>query len=586
MIENQNLLSLLRRLYCHINIRRKVQFILLIIFSVITSFSEILSIGAIYPFIGVLTSPQKFLSILTNYSFLNHFLKYNTNQFLILITIVFIIAIIISNFFKIALLWSQSRFSFGLGSDLSNSVFKKTLLQNYEVHLSRNSSEIISTMSSKLISVISQVILPILTLISSIIIIIFIVLGLLIFNPSITLLTFLGIAIIYLLIALFSRKKLLKDSNIINKESNILIKIIQEGLGGIRDILLNNSQEFYCSIYRKSDISLRKAQARVTFVGIMPRYLIEMFAMIFMVLLAYKLTLNTDGVVLALPILGTLVLSSQRILPLFQQIFGNWASIKGSQSAFIDVLELLEQETSSVINFENHSNKIAFNNAIKFNNVYFKYSASDQFILKNINIEIKKGARVGIIGTTGSGKSTFVDLIMRLLIPNNGEIYIDNVLLDEKNYKDWKSKIAHVPQSIYLSDSTIAENIAFGIPSSEIDFDLVKDAAKKAQISDTIEKWKNGYQTLVGERGARLSGGQKQRIGIARAMYKNAKIIIFDEATSALDNETEKSVIESIENLDKDLTIFIIAHRLTTLKNCNIILKIENSGISEVTNYK
>ncbi len=585
MNRTQDLLSLVTRLNYQLSNRRKLQFVLILFFSIFTSFSEILSIGAIYPFIGVLTSPKDFLLILSNYTIFSELLSYSTNQILFVVTLVFIIAIIFSNLFKIALLWFQTRFSFGLGSDLSNLIFKKTLHQNYEIHLSRNSSEIITTMTSKLISVISQVILPILTLLSSIIIIIIIILGLLIFNPSITLITFLVIAIIYFLIALFSRKKLLIDSTIINNESVKLIKVTQEGLGGIRDILLNNSQDFYSIMYRNSDIPLRKAQARVTFVGIMPRFLIEMFAMIFMVLLAYKLSLNNNGVVTALPILGTLVLSSQRILPLFQQIFSNWASIKGSQIALIDVLELLEQNTFSRVNLENQTIKIEFKSRIKFKNLGFKYSETGPFILKDVNIEISKGSRVGIIGTTGSGKSTFVDLIMRLLVPKAGEIYIDNDLLDNCNYKDWQSQIAHVPQSIYLSDSTIAENIAFGIPRSEIDLDLVKLAAKKAQISDTIENWNHGYETLVGERGARLSGGQRQRIGIARAMYKNAKIIIFDEATSALDNETEKSVIESIQNLDKELTILIIAHRLTNLKNCNIILKIENTGITEITNY-
>jgi ATP-binding cassette subfamily B protein len=196
-----------------------------------------------------------------------------------------------------------------------------------------------------------------------------------------------------------------------------------------------------------------------------------------------------------------------------------------------------------------------------------------------LNFTIPKGTRVGIKGTTGSGKSTFLDILMYLLKPNKGNLYIDSIPITYKNYRSWQSMIAHVPQSIFLADVTILENIAFGIPKDQINFEKVLEASKKAKIADSIELMEHKYDTKVGERGIRLSGGQMQRIGIARALYKNAKIIIFDEATSALDNNTEIEVMNAIENLSDDLTIIIVAHRVSTLKNCDFIFELENNSM-------
>jgi ATP-binding cassette subfamily B protein len=212
-------------------------------------------------------------------------------------------------------------------------------------------------------------------------------------------------------------------------------------------------------------------------------------------------------------------------------------------------------------------NKFDFKNEISFQNISFRYSDNMPWVLDKLSFTVPKGSRVGFIGKTGSGKSTCLDLLMGLLEPTAGQILVDGYPLSQKTIRAWQGNIAHVPQAIYLADISLAENIAFGTPRDKIDIERVRSAARKAHIADFIESLPQGYQGLVGERGIRLSGGQRQRIGIARALYKTARIIIFDEATSALDNETEQVVMQTIESLSADLTVFIIAHRLTTLKN-------------------
>ena len=232
------------------------------------------------------------------------------------------------------------------------------------------------------------------------------------------------------------------------------------------------------------------------------------------------------------------------------------------------------------------STPITFAKEIVLDNISFSYSADAQPILQDLSLTIPKGSRIGFIGETGSGKSTLLDIIMGLLQPTSGALKIDGDRIDSSNLRAWQKHVAHVPQSIFLADGTIAENIAFGLPLDQIDEVRVRQAAEQAQIHDIIEKLPNGYQTIVGERGVRLSGGQRQRLGIARAIYKQADVIIFDEATSALDNETEKAVMEAIDQLSNELTILVIAHRLSTLKNCTQIIKLPDGQIFNRADYE
>jgi ATP-binding cassette subfamily B protein len=229
---------------------------------------------------------------------------------------------------------------------------------------------------------------------------------------------------------------------------------------------------------------------------------------------------------------------------------------------------------------------MAFEIVITLKDLGFRYTPHGPWVLRHLNLQIPKGSRVGFVGVTGSGKSTLLDVIMGLLTPTEGNLLIDNTVVTPQNTCAWQAHIAHVPQAIFLSDTSIAENIAFGLPPQQIDLHRVKQAAEQAQIAQTIAGWRNGYDTLVGERGVRLSGGQRQRIGIARALYRRANVIIFDEATSALDNETEAAVMQAVETLGRDITMLIIAHRLTTLRNCDRIVELANGGIKAIGDYE
>ena len=294
--------------------------------------------------------------------------------------------------------------------------------------------------------------------------------------------------------------------------------------------------------------------------------------------MSYFLAARSEGVGSAIAILAALALGAQRMLPILQLAYGSWSGIRGNKTSLQDALDMLDQPMPS-INLVDAIKPIQFSASIALEEVGFRYTPNSEWVLQNINLVIPRGSRVGFIGRTGGGKSTLLDLIMGLLEANTGDMNVDGIKIDISNCRGWQKHIAHVPQTIYLSDSSIEENIAFGVPQQEIDFERVRKCAESAQISALIESWPQRYQTHVGERGIRLSGGQRQRIGIARALYKNADVIVFDEATSALDSQTESAVIKAIEGLGPDITILMIAHRTSTLKFCDRVIEIANGVI-------
>jgi ATP-binding cassette subfamily B protein len=306
--------------------------------------------------------------------------------------------------------------------------------------------------------------------------------------------------------------------------------------------------------------------------------------MVLIAALAYVLSREDGGIDLALPVLGVFALGAQRLLPALQQIYSSWTSIAVSRSSLSDTLSLLDQPIPDELT-ELAPKPLAILNSVSFDSVCFRYSTDGPWILKDLCLSIPKGSRIGFVGSTGSGKSTTLDIFMGLLKPTEGQIMIDGRPLLHSNTRAWQRSIAHVPQSIYLSDATMAENIAFGVPPSSIDLDRVALAARHAQISDFIENCQKGYWAHVGERGMRLSGGQRQRIGIARALYKEASVLVFDEATSALDSATERTVMEAIEGLSSKLTILIIAHRLSTVEGCDSIVELGNGKVIAQGSY-
>jgi ABC-type multidrug transport system fused ATPase/permease subunit len=576
---------LLGRLWLHVSPRRRRQFGLLLVLMILASFAEILSIGAVLPFLGILTAPARVFEIRAAQPLILTLGLTSPDQLLLPLTVIFGLAAITAGTMRLLLLWATTRISFGTGADLSIDIYRRTLYQPYAIHVARNSSEVINGISGKANRIIYSVIVPTLTLISASVMLIAILIAILSVDPMIALIAFGGFSLIYAVIIRLTRNQLLSNSRRIAEESTLVIKSLQEGLGGIRDVLLDGSQAAYCQIYRNADFPLRYAQGNTLFIGQSPRYAMEALGMLLIAGLAYILAQQSDGISKAIPVLGALALGAQRLLPILQQAYSAWADIKGSQASLQDTLSLLDQPIPEHVE---HPTAVIlpFQHQINLNRLSFRYMPQAPWVLRDISLNISKGSRVGFIGTTGSGKSTLLDIVMGLLHPTEGKLEIDGLPITTSNHRAWQAHIAHVPQAIFLADSTIEENIAFGVPKEQIDHERVRQAAQQAQIADIIETWPKRYQTFVGERGIRLSGGQRQRIGIARALYKQADVIIFDEATSALDNSTEQAVMQAIEGLSDDLTILIIAHRLTTLKNCTHIIELSDGGIKRAGTYK
>ncbi len=580
----QPLVKLLRRLWHHISRRRRGQFALLLVLMILASFAEILTIGAVLPFLAILTDPARVFAQPSAQPIVLSLGLTAPEQLLLPLTIAFCLAALIAGAMRLMLLWASTRLSYAAGADLSISVYRRTLYQPYAVHVARNTSEIVDAISIKTNAAIYLINMT-LILISSSVLLVAILIALLLVDPVIALTAFGGLGLIYVFIMRLTRNRLLINSQIVARESTHVIKSLQEGLGGIRDVLIDGSQATYCQIHRDADLPLRRAQGNSSFIGASPRYGVEALGMVLIAGLAYTLALQSYGIAEAIPVLGVLALGAQRLIPALQQAYSSWASIQAGQASLQDTLDLLDQPVPDWAD-QPPAKPLPFWQQISLKQLSFRYSPQTPWVFKNLSLTIPKGSRVGFIGVTGSGKSTLLDIVMGLLQPTSGTIEIDGQPISQSNHRAWQSHIAHVPQAIFLADSTIEENIAFGAPKSQIDRQRIRQAAHQAQIADTIESWPKQYQTFVGERGIRLSGGQRQRIGIARALYKQADVIIFDEATSALDNETEQAVMQAIEGLSEDLTLVIIAHRLTTLKICTQIVELGGGGVVRTSTYQ
>ena len=551
----------------------------------ISAITEVISLGAIIPFLGVLTAPDKVFSHPIISDIAQSFGILSAEQLALPITILFITAILLANFTRLLLLWVSTKLSFMAGADLSYEVYHRTLHQPYIVHLERNSSEVITGILNKVGGVVFNILLPALTFISSLLLLIMVITALMVIDPIITSISVIGFGSTYILITILTRKKIANNSDCIAYETTMLHKALQEGLGGVREVLLDGTQQLYCDIYRKADLPLRKAQGSNIFISSSPKFGMEAIGVSLIAIIAYTFSQQQGGVTAVIPALGAIALGAQRLLPALQNCYASWSVITGSRALLFDSLLLLEQPIST-----DSSNTLAermdFKENIRLDSVSFRYKKNTPWVLDNLNLEISKGERIGFVGETGSGKSTSLDLIMGLLEPTIGEVIIDGKPLTDVELHKWRKNIAHVPQSIFLIDSSMAENIAFGVPKELIDIKLVQDAAKQAQIAEFIERQPNGYDSPVGERGVQLSGGQRQRIGIARALYKKANVLIFDEATSALDDTTEKAVMDAIEGLDRSITVLFIAHRLTTLRNCDRIIELKDGSVLNDDRYE
>ncbi len=582
-MQNINQIIQIKNLFSHIGKRRIKQFLLLLILTILSGITEIVSIASVVPFVSIVTGGN----FLEETKYLSHFLSINNKQEAIIVTgILFSSLYLLNSLVRIFLIYVTARLSTITTAEINSKIYKTKLYQNYEQQIKKNSSDIISAITQKGTQIYAAI-SSLINIVSGSVIFISIMTVLIWVNPTVMIVSILFFGLLYLLFVKFGRRTIQKSSKIINDEQNRIVLNLQNGLGSIRDIIINKSQEFYLKLFNISNFNKAKREAITEFIQSSPRYIFEgMGIVLFVTLLIYSsMIYGNDQVKFSsiFPTLAALALGSQRILPILNKLYVDYITIKAKAHQIDEVIEILDEgEISNNKKRYLKEEKINFKKTIIFKNVFFSYDKKKN-TLENINLTIKKGSKIGIIGRTGQGKSTFLDLIMGLLHQDKGEIFIDDRKLSKENILNWQSKISQVPQKIFLSDDTFLKNIAFGIKDDEIDIDRVELVSKKSQIHSFIANNDDGYYQKVGERGLKLSGGQIQRVGLARALYKfTTEVIIFDEATNSLDHETEKLVMEELYKLDKKLTIIIVAHRLNTIENCDSIFEIKDKKIFQI----
>jgi ATP-binding cassette subfamily B protein len=554
---------------------------LLLVVMLASSGAEVFSLASVLPFLAILANPAQIWQLPLVQQLAPQLGIRSASQLLLPVTLLFGLSAIGAAAVRLLNVWLNGRLAAAIGSDLSCEAYRRTLYQPYGVHVARNSSAVITALQTQVNSLIA-ILTALLAMVSNGLVLLSLLCALLLIDAKVALIAGGVFGLVYGLIVQASKDQLASNSKLTAAYSQTSLQALQEGLAAIRDVLLDGSQQLYSQIYRQADQPLRQIQAQSGFIAVFPRYMMEAVGLCLIGGVAYGLTNRHGGMATALPVLGSLALGAQRILPALQQTYSGWATIKAYKSALEAVVGTLEQPLPK-LEFATIPALLSLQELIRFEQVSFAYAKDEPRVLDHLSFEIKKGERLGLIGSTGSGKSTTVDLLMGLLEPSSGQITVDGASINSKQEHErllaWRAGIAHVPQSIYLADRSIAENIAFAASAAEFDLERVKTAAKQAQISEFIESSQHGYQTFVGERGIRLSGGQRQRIGIARALYKQASVLVFDEATSALDNATEAALMEAIECLSRELTIVMVAHRLSTVQRCDRIIELERGSV-------
>lgn len=557
----------------------------LAIFVSAMSLLELVGVVSILPFMSVALNPEmiesnKYLAL--GYKFLSFDSKRN---YLFFLGVVALVALFISNSIRAYSNYLLIKFAQMQTHFLGYRILKNYLSKPYEYYLTQNSSDLTKLALSEVNQLVGNVFLPLLRSFGRFFSAFFIMLLIVAINPKVAVAVTLILGGAYSIVFSFFKRKIADLGKVRTRANLLQFKSISEASGGIKEVKLMNKESVYLSGFKKPSLDFAYGQTHNAIVGELPKYLLEVIA--FGGVLSVVLYLiATEGETKAISLASLYALAGYKLMPSLQEIYSSLTKVKFNRPILTAVSKsLLEEGSLNLSTFEKE--KLSFNQEIKLENISFSYSGSEKKALSNISFTIPVFSTVGIVGSTGSGKTTLVDIILGLLTPSEGNLFVDDIKINQYNLSNWQSLIGYVPQVIYLTDDTIEANIAFGVPRDEIDYEMVRTAAKLAQIDNFIEHHlPNKYQTQVGERGVRLSGGQRQRIGVARALYRNPSLIVFDEATSALDNETEKALMESLETLSGKKTIIMIAHRLSTLEKADKIIHIENGVLKNITDKK
>ena len=571
----------LRTLFATATPFRRVQLALTLVLTALGSIAELVTIGAVLPLLAIAAAPDKAATVPVVGRLLYALSYWLAVTPIVAASLVLVASAIIATVIRLALTWISQKFVYGLQQDLVLAVYGRALRQPYGWYVRQSSSALISGLD-KIYVVTVGIISPLLTAVSSGVIALAIVILLFVIDPVVATISAGSVGVVYVGISLTSKKALFIVSAGIAESRTARVKVMQETLGGIRDIILDQSQPHFEQRLSRIEDVFRRMLIISNVVALAPRIIVEGASIILVAVLAAWFSTQPGGVLHAIPVLGALALGAQRLLPMVQAVYIGFSYYSVNAHTLQDVIALLEAPVEAIAERKAGATLLEFNDQLTLENVSFSYGESEA--LTNIDLTIRKGDRVGLIGKTGSGKSTLVDLIMGLLTPTTGRLIVDGSLISDDNRAEWKAQIAHVPQAIFLSDDSIAANIAFGEPDAQIDHERVVEAARQAGMMEFVDELPAGMATRVGERGIRLSGGQRQRIGIARALYKRATVLVLDEATSALDSATEAAVMDAVDRLDKNLTVLIIAHRLSTLANCDVIHRLEHGRIADCSN--
>jgi ABC-type multidrug transport system fused ATPase/permease subunit len=580
----------LRVLWTALSRRRRRQLLGLQVLSLLAAVGEVANLGALLPFLRLLANPQEGLRALGP---LSAPLRRLPEQHLLLsLGLAFMAVVVVSSLLRVFTIRSQLRLAALITADLGQQAFASLLRRPFAWHLDQNSSTVLGYLT-KDVDQVSGTIQPLLLVVVNLAIVVLLGGSLFALAPSVMGVMGGLLAGFYVLVFRFTRGTLKADGQKLTQSYQSSLQVAQEALGGIRDVLLDRSQQFFEQAYASQNLRYRLAISSIDSKARVPRYLIEGFAVLMIVGLSLGLALGGQGIESQLPLLGTLALGSYRMLQPLQQCFAALSSLQANQASLLRLEPFLLSNESNIILPEasspTHSTRTTTNKALlALDRVSFRYAFDGPLVLQDLDLVIQLGERLAFVGSTGSGKSTCCDLILGLLQPSEGRLLVQGEDLHGQpgRVDSWQRRVAYVPQQIYLSDSTFAANIAFGVPANQINPRRVRRAAEQARIADLIESSPEKYETVVGERGVRLSGGQRQRIGIARALYKQADLLVLDEATSALDNRTEAKVMEAVDALERDKTVVMIAHRLSTVERCDRIVLLEQGQIRAIGTFK
>jgi ABC-type multidrug transport system fused ATPase/permease subunit len=571
----QSTLATVRAFYLAMSPGRRRQFRLVVPIMLLGALAETITIGAVLPFLALLANHERGAR-LPGFRLIEAMGGGSGGDLMTRATLILVAAVVAAAAMRLLISQVTNRFVFALGHEVGLNIFGRMLRQPYSLYASRNPATVIAGVD-KVQALISWVLAPMMQGLTASIIALAIIAVLIAIAPATAALAAAAAALIYVGVSYALAARLRANSRALAEYASARAKAVQEGLGGLRDILLDHSQDIFEQKFRRLDRAYRQAQASLATIGSTPRYVLEAAGIVLIGLLALHMSVQSGGMAAAIPVLGALALGAQRLLPLLHASYLGWTQFSGHLQTLRDVVELMHAPTVTTLRVRD---PVPFQHDIVLDRVSLVHPGGAQ-ALREVSFGIAKGERIGLVGKTGAGKSSLLDLMMGLLDPTGGEIRIDGQPLDPASRPNWQAQIAHVPQSIYLADESIAFNIAFADADGPIDMARVHEAARRAQIHDFIAAAPMGYETTVGDRGVRLSGGQRQRIAIARAFYKRASILILDEATGHLDKETEDAVIAAVSEIDRDITILIVAHRASTLQGCDRILRLDAGRLVE-----